>query len=104
MKKILLAVMAFLAFNIASFAQAAPATKKEPAKMQVVKKTETKKEAKVVSMPPAKTTVAVKTTTPVAAKTTKLKKDGTPDKRFKENQHLKKDGTPDLRYKENKKG
>jgi hypothetical protein len=33
-----------------------------------------------------------------------LKKDGTPDKRYKENknQHLKKDGTPDKRYKENK--
>ena len=31
-----------------------------------------------------------------------LKKDGTPDKRYKENQNLKKDGTPDKRYKENK--
>jgi len=36
------------------------------------------------------------------------KKDGTADKRFKENKtsktevHLKKDGTPDMRYKENK--
>ena len=38
----------------------------------------------------------------------KLKKDGTPDKRFKDSKeavqkHLKKDGTPDMRYKENKK-
>lgn len=40
-----------------------------------------------------------------------LKKDGTPDKRFKENKGakkaagpLKKDGTPDMRYKANKKG
>lgn len=38
-----------------------------------------------------------------------MKKDGTPDKRFKENKEskpkgpLKKDGTPDKRYKENKK-
>ena len=32
----------------------------------------------------------------------KLKKDGTPDKRFKDATHLKKDGTPDKRYKENK--
>jgi hypothetical protein len=39
----------------------------------------------------------------------KLKKDGTPDKRFKDNKTtakttgpLKKDGTPDMRYKENK--
>lgn len=42
---------------------------------------------------------------------TKLKSDGTPDMRYKENKkantskvkHLKKDGTPDKRYKENKK-
>ena len=32
----------------------------------------------------------------------KTKKDGTPDKRFAENQKLKKDGTPDKRYSENK--
>jgi hypothetical protein len=38
---------------------------------------------------------------------THLKKDGTPDKRFKENKKpagpVKKDGTPDMRYKANKK-
>jgi hypothetical protein len=33
----------------------------------------------------------------------KLKKDGTPDKRYKQNKKLKKDGTPDKRFKENKK-
>ena len=33
----------------------------------------------------------------------KLKKDGTPDKRYKKAKHLKKDGTLDKRYKENKK-
>ena len=32
----------------------------------------------------------------------KTKKDGTPDRRYKENQKLKKDGTPDKRFKENK--
>jgi hypothetical protein len=32
----------------------------------------------------------------------KLKKDGTPDKRYKANKMLKKDGTPDKRYKANK--
>ncbi len=32
----------------------------------------------------------------------KLKQDGTPDRRYKENKKLKKDGTPDMRYKENK--
>lgn len=50
------------------------------------------------------------TTTPAKTSTTQhVKKDGTPDKRYKENktapattQHLKKDGTPDKRYKENK--
>ena len=31
-----------------------------------------------------------------------VKKDGTPDKRFKANNHVKKDGSPDLRYKEHK--
>ena len=41
---------------------------------------------------------------PPQAQKQHLKKDGTPDKRYKENknQHLKKDGTPDKRYKENK--
>ena len=33
----------------------------------------------------------------------KLKKDGTPDKRYAENKNLKKDGTPDKRFKANKK-
>ena len=42
----------------------------------------------------------------VVTKTTQsaqVKKDGTPDKRFKENKKLKKDGTPDKRFKQNKK-
>ncbi len=47
------------------------------------------------------------TTKTKAVSTAHLKKDGTPDKRFKENKttttvHLKKDGTPDKRFKENK--
>jgi hypothetical protein len=51
----------------------------------------------------AQTTPATKP----ATTTTHLKKDSTPDKRFKENktpppQHLKKDGTADKRFKENK--
>jgi len=43
--------------------------------------------------------------------TLKLKKDGTPDMRYKANKEaakkkgpLKKDGTPDMRYKKNKQG
>jgi len=35
-------------------------------------------------------------------KTVVLKKDGTPDRRYKANKVLKKDGTPDKRYKMNK--
>jgi hypothetical protein len=55
----------------------------------------------------AQTTPATKPATTTTPATTHLKKDGTPDKRFKENktpppQHLKKDGTPDMRYKDNK--
>jgi hypothetical protein len=48
-------------------------------------------------------------TSPAKTTTTHTKKDGTADKRFKENKdakpattHLKKDGTPDKRFKENK--
>lgn len=45
----------------------------------------------------------VKPTTTTTKQTTQhVKKDGTADKRFKENKHKKKDGTPDKRYKENK--
>lgn len=48
--------------------------------------------------------------TATPAPSNRLKKDGTPDKRFKENKKeeaapagpTKKDGTPDKRYKENK--
>jgi hypothetical protein len=55
---------------------------------------------------------AKKTETAAPAEGQKLKKDGTPDKRYKENKEkkeeaapagpLKKDGTPDKRYKANK--
>ena len=56
------------------------------------------------------TTSFAQTAKPAKAKTEHVKKDGTPDKRFKENKtapaakvkHLKKDGTPDKRFKENK--
>ncbi len=52
-----------------------------------------------------KTTVQTKNTDKVVHRSTDkvvLKKDGTPDKRYKSSQKLKKDGTPDMRYKENK--
>ncbi len=53
----------------------------------------------------AKTEKSIESSTQTEVTTTReqhLKKDGTPDKRYKENKKLKKDGTPDRRYKENK--
>ena len=71
-----------LGLGFATAQQTAPATPAAPHQMTT----------KTVKAP------AVKTATPAA----KMKKDGTPDKRYKENKHLKKDGTPDKRYKANK--
>jgi hypothetical protein len=83
MRKLMLAVMAMIGFTLTASAQQAP------------KKTD--KAAKETKAPAAKKEEAK----------TPLKKDGTPDKRFKENKEakgpLKKDGTPDKRFKENKK-
>ncbi|MBL7711052.1 MAG: hypothetical protein JNL13_01245 [Chitinophagaceae bacterium] len=86
MKKLIILFLAVLGFTT-SFAQSSPAAKKQVT--QTV--TETKKTVKQEG--------------------DKMKKDGTPDMRYKENKeavkketvHLKKDGTPDKRYKENKK-
>ena len=59
--------------------------------------------------PTAKDATTVKAAEVKPAATTKMKKDGTPDMRYKENKAaakpagpLKKDGTPDKRYKANK--
>jgi len=82
MRKLIFAVIALLGFSITTSAQqgVAKKAKKTEKAVKEIKKTE----EKVI-----------------------LKKDGTPDKRFKENKKpqvpLKKDGTPDKRYKENKK-
>ncbi len=82
MKKLFLLVLAIVSLQVAIFAQTKPA---KPAT-----KPATEKKAK-----PAQDTTTVV-----------LKKDGTPDKRYKQTPattHTKKDGTPDKRYKENKK-
>ncbi|CAG5018095.1 hypothetical protein DYBT9275_05925 [Dyadobacter sp. CECT 9275] len=55
--------------------------------------------AQPATAPAKKQTKTEKTQAPAG---TKLKKDGTPDKRYAENKKLKKDGTPDKRYKEHK--
>lgn len=116
MKKVIIAAMALLFISVNSFAQAVPVTKPAaPSKMTVVKKEIKKKDAAkvvpitktaTVATPAVKTAVAPKV---VTATTPGLKKDGTPDKRFKNaattsaTGPVKKDGTPDLRYKANKK-
>ena len=76
-----------LGLGLASAQQTAPAA----TKAQTVKTVKPAKHAPAATVKPA--------TAPTAAK---MKKDGTPDKRYKENKKLKKDGTPDKRYKVNK--
>ena len=107
MKKLIIAALALAGFSAASFAQVTHAVKnKEAAKMQVVKKsTDKKMEGKVVAMhkvtklpapvvhvvkreakvPVAKTTAVVTKHAVTKTNPAALKKDGTPDKRFKEN-------------------
>ena len=89
MKKIICVLMSMLIMSSASFAQ------NQPAKPATKKANATAPAAKQVAAKPAPTP--------------KLKKDGTPDKRFKENKvaakpagPTKKDGTPDKRHKANK--
>lgn len=114
MKKVFTLLMAALfvaASSLSAQTPAAPTAKKEVKKEmkkankdmkkadKEMKKVE--KNAKNVTPPPPPPPAK-------AAPGQHLKKDGTPDKRFKENKegaapkHLKKDGTPDKRFKENK--
>ena len=74
MKNILAAMIFLIGFTFANAQQVSPKAKSQ--------KSQTVKKAPVTS-------------------TVKLKKDGTPDKRYKANQKLKKDGTPDRRFKSN---
>lgn len=83
MKKLLLWV-ALLGFGSGTMLAQTPAA--APAKQ----KTEAAKPAPAVK-PTATSSTAVG-----------LKKDGTPDKRFKKAKHVKKDGTPDKRFSEHK--
>lgn len=65
------------------------------------------KNSAIKPTPSAEASTSAKITKPAAKKVDtkarpataiKMKKDGTPDKRYKQNKHLKKDGTPDKRY------
>lgn len=119
MKKLIFAAMAVLGLSAAGFAQTNTQAKKaSPAKMQVSTKAVSSTAPQAKATVVHKTTAAATTKAPAkqaAAKTvaknsaTPVKKDGTPDKRYKANKrlakvhHLKKDGTADKRFKENKK-
>jgi hypothetical protein len=111
MKKLVLSALALVGFVSFSIAQTAAKTATAPSKpkMEVVKKAApTTAAAKVVAAPAAKTTAAPAAKPATVTAAAPLKKDGTPDKRFKANQTapagpLKKDGTPDKRYNANKK-
>jgi hypothetical protein len=92
MKRLILAIAVVICSIGASYAQTT-AAKPAQQKTKVAKKTadKTVKDTKTA------------TTAAPAASAQPLKKDGTPDKRYKENKHVKKDGTADKRFKENKK-
>lgn len=109
MKKIIFAVSIFFGVISASNAQSIKQTQtatKVAVKQKPVTKADAKKElvkAKVISE--KKVTETKSETTQKKQEIKKsvpsnvvLKKDGTPDKRFKQAEHLKKDGTPDKRY------
>ncbi|MBN8789713.1 MAG: hypothetical protein J0I84_21750 [Terrimonas sp.] len=93
MKKLLLAILVFTLSTGAMFAQT---TKPAQEKHKTAKKTAT------ATQQQASTTTAATAAPATGSTVKKVKKDGTPDKRYKENKHLKKDGTADKRFKENK--
>jgi hypothetical protein len=93
MKKLMLWVAIFSISSL--FAQTPPAT---ATKKDSKDKTEVTKNK--ASENPKATPAKSKSPSPAMSTTTPVKKDGTPDKRYKQNKHVKKDGTPDKRYKE----
>jgi hypothetical protein len=111
MKRIFVFATALL-FSVAVSAQTPESkpTIKPAANSGQVKSTSPTKQTPTKQVAPTKETKTQKSSPTIApsnkvAPTTtkdKVKKDGTPDKRYKENKNLKKDGTPDKRYKENK--
>lgn len=110
MKKILIACSMLLGISLAASAQTqTPATtpsKKQVATKHAVAVTDAAKQKTQQAAASVKQTEKKTETAATQAKTSgPLKKDGTPDKRYKENKqmvHVKKDGTPDKRFKENK--
>lgn len=131
MKKIISAVLVFAGLTTATFAQTAPQSKKNHGTKVQLAQTSTEKKTEANTVKPAfatpqkhvsdtsthkkgskKVAPATAATAPSTAKPA-VKKDGSPDMRYKANKdsakvakpaHVKKDGTADKRYKENKKG
>lgn len=104
MKKIMMALALLFSLSAVSFAQTKPEKKKAE------KQATARKSAPTASKAESTAPVAPEATAATSKKAAgPMKKDGTPDKRFKANKdsstvvHRKKDGTPDKRYKENKK-
>lgn len=95
MKKLMVLALGLL-LSYAGMSQTTAPAKADAKKATTAAKTETAKATAPVKADASKTAATAKT------EGTKLKADGTPDKRYKENKHLKADGTPDKRYKENK--
>lgn len=110
MKKFLIAAIAFLGISAATFAQPTAAAAKDTSRHASVKAKHPKAAKTNATSTTAATKAATATTaTAGTAATAHTKKDGTADKRYKENKtgtkpaHVKKDGTADKRFKENKK-
>jgi len=87
-----------LGLGLATAQQTAPATSTAHQPVKTVKAT---KPAEIKAAKPADMKTAKPAEVKPAQPAAKMKKDGTPDKRYKDNKHLKKDGTPDKRYKVN---
>ena len=96
MKNLFTAIAMAVGFTFAS-AQVAPTTSNQSAP-KIQKMDKSKK-----AMPEkSQYTKKEKSVAPQSVNGVKMKKDGTPDRRYKEAKGLKKDGTPDKRFKENK--
>lgn len=106
MKKFIVAIAALVCMASVSFSQDKKMSKaKTPAKATPAKPSITAVDARAGMA--AKPAIPATPAKPSITAASKMKADGTPDKRFKENKvaagPLKKDGTPDMRYKANKK-